>query len=444
MTRAPMSEKIADKLPTKRPRSFGKADMRYWKQGKRLFRQRRTGANGLSYEDPHYSCRVMFQGKRRQFPLDTSNKEVAASKAAQIYAFLSLHGWDETLEKFCPRPEKREATVGDLIRTASSLSTARPESLDSYAKAFRRVVAGAFKVTSKGKYDAKGSGSEEWRAKIDRVKLSKISPSKITKWKKSYLDEQGTTPAKAERAAITVNSLIRNARSLFSKKILPFLEQEIELPTPLPFEGVHLEREPSRRYQSKIDAGRIIREAAKSLPDSDPEVYKLLLLCLILGLRRSEADMLTWAAFDFRHRKVTIETTIHHRLKSSDSAGEIDLDSATSKIFEDYFSVASENEFVLDSEGQMKSERRGYRCDPVHRRLIDWLKVQGVDSLRPIHTLRKEVGAMIASDRGIYAASRYLRHADIRITSAYYADQKKPLSVDLTELMTAPEEDDEQ
>jgi hypothetical protein len=46
---------------------------------------------------------------------------------------------------------------------------------------------------------------------------------------------------------------------------------------------------------------------------------------------------------------------------------------------------------------------------------------------KPIHELRKEIGSIIASEEGIFAASRYLRHSDIRITSAIYADQKKAI-----------------
>ncbi len=44
---------------------------------------------------------------------------------------------------------------------------------------------------------------------------------------------------------------------------------------------------------------------------------------------------------------------------------------------------------------------------------------------KPLPTLRKEIGGIIASEHGIFEASRYLRHSDIRITSAIYADKKK-------------------
>lgn len=58
-------------------------------------------------------------------------------------------------------------------------------------------------------------------------------------------------------------------------------------------------------------------------------------------------------------------------------------------------------------------------------RVLSWLRAQGVEANKPLHTLRKEIGSIIASEHGIFEASRYLRHSDIRITSAIYADKKK-------------------
>ena len=58
----------------------------------------------------------------------------------------------------------------------------------------------------------------------------------------------------------------------------------------------------------------------------------------------------------------------------------------------------------------------------------EWLRIHGVDALKPLHTMRKEIGSIIASEHGIFEASRYLRHSDIRITSAIYADKKKTVT----------------
>ena len=70
---------------------------------------------------------------------------------------------------------------------------------------------------------------------------------------------------------------------------------------------------------------------------------------------------------------------------------------------------------------------RTYRCKTHINVLIGWLRKNGVRVTKPIHELRKEIGSIIASDEGIFAASHYLRHSDIRITSAIYADQRKPI-----------------
>jgi hypothetical protein len=49
--------------------------------------------------------------------------------------------------------------------------------------------------------------------------------------------------------------------------------------------------------------------------------------------------------------------------------------------------------------------------------------------------LRKEAGAIVATEAGIYAASRFLRHANIELTAQHYADQKRRISVDMGALL---------
>ena len=49
--------------------------------------------------------------------------------------------------------------------------------------------------------------------------------------------------------------------------------------------------------------------------------------------------------------------------------------------------------------------------------------------------MRKEIGAMIVTEHGIYAASRFLRHSDITTTARHYADHKARISVGLGKLL---------
>ena len=56
---------------------------------------------------------------------------------------------------------------------------------------------------------------------------------------------------------------------------------------------------------------------------------------------------------------------------------------------------------------------------------------QDVEVAKPIHTLRKEAGSIVATKAGIHAASQFLRHADIQVTSMHYADHKERVPVDI-------------
>ena len=61
-------------------------------------------------------------------------------------------------------------------------------------------------------------------------------------------------------------------------------------------------------------------------------------------------------------------------------------------------------------------------------RPVAWLcelRAQGIKALKTIHELRKEVGSFVANHKGIYAASRYLRHGDITITFGIYVEKKE-------------------
>ena len=265
---------------------------------------------------------------------------------------------------------------------------------------------------------------------MDSVPLAAITPSKVRAWKNRRLQAAACDPLVKRRAIVTVNSLIRNAGALFGKKILPDIDESLRLPRPLPFEGVNLEKSPSQRYRSKIDPYAVLANARDDLAESDPEGFKILLLALVCGLRRSEIDNLLWRSFDFSNSKINIETTEFHQLKSEDSAGEIDLDRDTLAFFRGLRAKKPKSLFVVESSKAPKkgTTYRSYRCDEVFKRLLAWLREHGVDDTKPLHTLRKEIGSVIASEHGIFEASRYLRHSDIRITSAIYADKKKTVT----------------
>ena len=417
---------------------FGKADVRYW-EGK-LFHDAYT-RDGNRICSPDWSVRIQHGGQRDSFPLGTANKTAAAAKARDIYQSLKGAGWEETFRRFKPEaadPEILDATVSDLLREAEAIAGIRPKTFADYAKAFRLIVADVFRIEGGvQKYNPHTGGRERWLAKIGAVKLTDLTPERVQAWKISFLKRAGDDPAKQRAAKISVNSLLRQAKSLLSKKVLRFLK--LKLPSPLPFDGVDFEPRQSMRFHSTVDPYILFQEARSELENGDTEhreQFKIFLLSLCAGLRRNEIDKLEWEAFDFAKHVVHIRATEFLRPKTVESCGAIDLDPEVAQMFEGMHTRAT-GRFVVESDRQplMGATYSTYRCKPTFDGLVQWLQKKGITSAKPIHELRKLYGSMIANDHGIFAASRALRHTDVAITNQHYADKTRKTTVGLGRLL---------
>lgn len=379
-----------------------------------------------------FSVRIEWRKRRVRFPLDSANKNTAASKAAEIFKFLLENGWDETIAKYKPtknstvKPEEdRGVTVGELLQTVSKYTTVREQTFLAYTQAFRKIVSDITGVSSEGKHQTTCSdGNKTWKTSVDATPLREITPVKVQQWRQARINQSGKDASSKRKATVTANSQIRNAKTLFSKKLLPFIQEDLELPSPLPFDEVQAEKVGSMRYHSEIDAEQLMRDADQELKEQQPEAYTIFLLALVCGLRVSEIDNLLWDAVDLDRGSLHVRSSEHHLLKSEDSEGIIDLGDIVSENLSQCVKDAK-GEFVITvGEGEQVKSSFRYRCQTHLNVLIKWLRGKGVKAQKPIHTLRKEIGSLIASEQGIFAASRYLRHADIQVTAAFYADKK--------------------
>jgi integrase len=432
----------------------GKTDVRYW--AKRV--EKPAPRDG--YQSPFYSVQIAYRGRRMRFPLETNIRQTAAEKAQRIYLSLLSSGWDQTLEKHKPKSVKavKTATVGSLIEAVRSHAGIRPGTFNSYSIALRLIASqvegikeipvldtsGHPQLDAEGnverlsRFDYRTGGREAWVRAVDAVELGKLTPDRIQQWRLAYLAKAGDAPDARRRATNSVNAHLRNARALFSPKALAYVRDKLTLPDPLPFAGIKPESRPPTRYISRIDARAILTDAKNELA-ADPsrmEQFKILCLCLMCGLRKREADSLLWRQVDFAKRSIKIETTEYFQPKSEDSHAAIDLEDELLALLRGWKAQAK-GEFVIDSKNgpRYQFHRTNYRCERDFAALNKWLKGKGVTAQKPLHELRKELGAMLASEIGIFAAQQVLRHADIRTTSNHYADKKQRITAGLGSIL---------
>jgi integrase len=408
--------------------TFPKDDSRFWLS--RVIHR---------HGSPNYGMRIEFRRRELTFSLRTGNKEAAAKRAAAIFRDLVELGVDATIKKHRgPKddvPKREEVTIGAWVSAAEKVFDGSPATFGGYVRALR-LIASQILATQKTTKRFGRTQSKNYRQQIDSTPLAIFTPTALQSWRIAYVKRVGENPAKRRSARISANSAIRQARALFSRKIVKFVSG-VAAPDPLPFSGVEFFPRESMKYHSKIDPSALLRTAHDELLICEPEVFKALVLALGGGLRRGEIDKLLWRQLDFDAELIRIEATETGGLKTPDSAGVVPIDEGLVAILRG-MKARSHGPFVLEGgTGMTVSLPWGqrYRCTDVFDRLTQWLRQHGVEGARPLHTLRKEAGSLVATEAGIHAASRFLRHADIQITAAYYADHKDRVPVRIGSLL---------
>jgi integrase len=384
-------------------------------------------------------AQIQYRGRREKVGLGTNNKEAASRRATHFYSTLREKGWDVAMEDLSPDHNLKAQnvlTIGDYIEKVRHLAGVRPRTFEIYAYALRKIAREALgrKDNSRAKFDPT---SHSWRKATDLLPLRKLTPDTIANWKLKVLSESGQDPVAQQRARRNVNSFARNARALFSKKILKKLAKlNVELPAPLPFEGFEFEEQGSTKYTAKIDAGKLLQSAKDELAQADPEAWKVILLALGAGLRRAEIDGLLWSSVDSGRGEIRIVNHAHFEAKTQDSEGVIFVD--PSMLAElDRFRSTQETDPVVEP-GLPFRQTNGvqhYRCQEILQRVTTWLRSHGVTGDKPLHTLRKEFGSIICAAADIHTASRQLRHSNLSTTAAYYADHRKRATVPVGALL---------
>ena len=411
-----MIKEVIKKRPSD-PWHFAKSDVRYWEKK-------------VAFQTPAsrtYSVQIQHAKRRAWVNLGTPNKALAAIEARKLYQELRALGWEETLRRRRPSdvPQKKvKATIGEYIDAVKAKSAIYSKTVEGYAQALRKIAADIYGLADTPEKKSP-THRQAWRERVDSIKLRTLTPEKIEAWRVDFIKRKGTDPLKEKSARVSANSFIRRARSLFGADVIARVRDLVELPEPVPFAGVKVEKVRVPRYRATFDMASLLESARAELEVDHPERYKIFLLGAMAGLRRNEIDKLPWSAFRWDEGVIRIEATQFFRPKTSDSEGDVLVDSELLEIFRGYY-ARRKSEFVIESStpADPAALYDHYRCQSDIQNLIAWLRSKGVNSKTPLHVLRKEYGSQINARYGLTAASEMLRHADIAVTAAHYVENK--------------------
>lgn len=382
-----------------------------------------------------YSIIIQFDGRRERFPLGTANKRQAAELAREIYRTLKAGGWDLAIAVY-KRGQSIDGdiTVGQYLDAVRKVWTKHENTLANYIRSLRAIVTELFNLDPDNqRWNYKHAGSAAWHARTDAVHLSDITTEKLNAWALQYAGRDSKTRGpKAEpetdhvllnRRRISANSYLRNAKSLFSPKLLKKTGFKLAA---VPFAGVEFMGGTDSRYFSNFDIREILAAAKTELAGFDPDMYSVILLSAIGGLRRREIDLLEWPSVNFAHGVIQLRRTEYYIPKTPDSLRAVPFKAGWVLQWFKAQKAAQgvQSRFVVAPAVPYSPDQKTdyYRTDDVLGRVSAWLRTKGVDSIRPIHTLRKEAGADIVRRMGLVAGAAFLRHKTTAVTSQHYTD----------------------
>lgn len=447
-----LSEKSGSKVAQKK-RGRGR-DSEYWK--KRLVRRAfvHEGKRRLAKD---WSVRIQHAGKRQFFNLETANRSTAAARAKERYEFVKAHGWQAAEAEFKHadetarvKAEKEALTVGGYLAKVAEVATRQePRTLQVYGSCLRRVV---------GEIIAGGTGAKVKRDQIDATPLASITAHAVEKWKSARLRKCDGNPIQKETAETTINSILRQCRAVFGRKLVPKLRQAgVKLPEPLPFSGVDLfSEDTSGKFEPQVDPAELVRAAATELDGprktdenaadfaARQQCYLAFVLAFAAGLRKGEADTLQWSAVDLDAGKITVATTEFFKPKTRASKKPVQLDPETVKILRGFRARFPKDRFVLRSDMNPRPGIRYsfYRAKATWNALGKWLLGQGVTDPKPIHYCRKAITALMAKRYGIFAAQRHARHTTPQVTARFYSDSEDSIAPGIGEFFNRNASDD--
>ncbi len=314
-----------------------------------------------------------------------------------------------------PNKAAANARAKDLIQKANEIGWAN----------LKPTLPGAKKTTIErlvGLYRefAQDKGLRERTVRLNTSSLKRISRDLKVKTIEDLNGQFRVWKKRKKIKAVTANGILRSVKSMFKEDCMDYYK-EVGCPTINPFDKDRPtkapEIKPFQGYPIK-DIKILLTKAQKNLKANEPTAYALFLLALCGGLRQQEALWCKW------------ENLTGNGILVESKEGEFETKSGKTRIVYLPDGVVKELKELRASEHPLiiapNTVRIGTRKPQTRKlvavdKLIEWLRSNGLNVMKPIHELRKIYGALMSTQHGLFAAKQMLGHSRVSVTEDYYA-----------------------
>lgn len=357
-----------------------------------------------------FSIRVLRDGKRHLVSTGHGDLTLAKAKAKEILEEI-FNGKAEKVKK----RGKRVPTVGEIIEAYKAGDRhVRPRTLKEYELCLVRILT-----------DAKGIEKEAAK----KLRISELTGDLVREFQSLKQGREGAVDyVTAAKVHTGINSTVRQARGLFSKKALAIYER-IELDIPESINGFLRSpylKELSHRYSDNPIPKEQIDTLNKDLPDlkkADERLWAIHLMIRLMGLRDSEIERAR------RHWLVKRGDTtflVINRREGEASPKRSDGEVAVPKVLLDYFNSH-------DSDHLIPAKHPTERYNLIYKTHSRWVAARVPGRVKTNHELRKWAGSVVATKTNSWERAADFLRIDIETAKRHYLSfvtPSKPLSIE--------------
>lgn len=357
-----------------------------------------------------YYVHFRHRGKRYLRSMDTREKAVAEQRARQLYKQVSEERWDVVDQL---RMRREYCSLGAVLERYEAAALAREATVAANMGALKIVVREVLGLDKK--FDVQSVGVDVVNADLAR------------KFQQQRLEKAGKDHHARLRAGITINSTLRQARSVFGGRALDrYLD--LKLGDVGGFKDVPALDEPDVNFKP-IEETRLAEMAAAviELQRQRPVLYLVHLHFSRLLMRNSEIEAArkewlvkrgNYWGYDIIRREITTEKG--ERIVYAPKGKERFV-AMSDDVYQEICLHHDKDGWIIPA--RHKTERH----DLIYKAHSKWVKQFIPGRSKTSYELRKHGGSLVAQRDGLWHAQMMLGHKSPKTTSDSYVAQLNPV-----------------